>query len=60
MNRFQSIDTSFTLKNDYDPRDTKDPLSKALLKRRSRHADSRLGIKDQFPRETKDEEKTTL
>jgi hypothetical protein len=62
MNKFASIDSSFLLKNDYDPKKEpeKDVFSDSLKKRRKRHADSYLGVKDQFPRDVDEEKKSSI
>lgn len=62
MNKFASIDDSFLLKDDYNPKKEKDVdvLGDSLKKRRKRHADSFLGIKDEFPREVDEDEKTSI
>lgn len=61
MNKFASIDDSFLLKDDYDPKKEsgKDVLVDSLKKKRKRHADSFLGV-DQFPRELDEDKKTTI
>ncbi len=61
MNDFSSTQNSGLLKNDYEPTKTADSaLERALKKKRKRYADMRLGIKDLFPRETEEDEKTSL
>lgn len=58
MNDFASTQNSGLLKIDYDPEPKGDSeLVKMLRRRRQRMADNRLGIKDQFPRETEEFEK---
>lgn len=63
MNNFASIDNSFLLKDDYDPKKEpeKDVLSDSLKKRRKRHADSYLPKpQDEYPREVDEDKKTSL
>lgn len=61
MNDFASTLNSGLLKTDYDPEPKGDSdLVKMLRKKRKRMADNRLGIKDQFPREVEESEKTSL
>ena len=58
MNDFASTTNSGLLKADYDPEKTGDSeLFQMLRKKRQRSADSKLGIKDQFPRETEESQK---
>lgn len=59
MNDFASTTNSGLLKVDYEPEPKGDTaLYKMLRKKRQRMADNRLGIKDQFPREVEESEKS--
>jgi len=61
MNDFSSTSNSGLLKTDYNPEKTADSeLVQMLRKKRQRIADNKLGIQDQFPRETTESEKVTL
>ncbi len=61
MNDFASSTNSGLLKTDYAPESKGDsPLTEFLRRKRKRMADNRLGIKDQFPREVEESEKTEL
>lgn len=61
MNDFASTSNSGLLKADYNPEPSGDSnLIEMVRRRRQRLADARLGIKDQFPRETTETEKVTL
>lgn len=61
MNDFSSTTNSGLLKADYNPEKTADSdLMQMLKRKRQRMADTRLGIKDEYPRETTESEKVTL
>jgi hypothetical protein len=58
MNDFSSTSNSGLLKADYEPMPSKDSdLIDMVRKKRRKMADSRLGIKDQFPRDMNEEDK---
>lgn len=61
MNQFSNTQNSGLLKADYSPTPTGDSdLYRMLRRKRQRLADTKLGIKDQFPREVEDEQKGLL
>lgn len=59
MNDFSNTQNSGLLKVNYDPEPSGDStLTEFLRRKRKCMADHRLGIKDQFPRETPESEKS--